>query len=103
MATVITPIPLETVCVLAERWPVHPFKGQFPDPRFQSQIVHYSVDFKHKPYLIDSARNLTVIALTHTYEFCGSPEEYGSWSRTKGISHVVRSILDLVNDSTEIT
>lgn len=90
-------IELKTACVLGERWPVKPFNGQFPDPRFTTEIVRYQVSFEYRRYLIESERNLTVITFDHYFLYKGTPKQFQEWGRKKGGENIARHIIDLVN------
>jgi len=58
---------VRSVCVVGERWPVAPFAGQFPDPRDDSVVVRYRVDFHYPAYSIRPQQNLTVIVFDHNW------------------------------------
>jgi hypothetical protein len=90
-------IPLHTTCVLSERWPVEPFSGQFPDPRFHTAIVAYQVAFDYKPYSIIDKQNLTVILFKHSWFWDGDEEKFVHWGRDKGGAEIARHISQLVN------
>ena len=90
-------IPLDTTCVLSERWPVEPFSGQFPDPRFRTEIIAYQVVFDFKRYSIIEEHNLTVISFKHRYFWDGDEEEFALWGRGKGGAQIARHISQLVN------
>ncbi len=90
-------IPLDTTCVLTERWPVEPFSGQFPDPRFRTEIVAYQVAFNFKRYSILDEHNLTVISFTHNFFWDGDEEEFANWGRGDGGAQIARHISQLVN------
>lgn len=92
-----TIIPLETICVIGERWPVAPFNGQFPDPRFSSEVVFYRVDFEYKGYSIKAESNFTVITFKHHFMYKGSTEQFSDWGRGKGGADIARHIVRLVN------
>lgn len=90
-------IHLHTTCVLSERWPVEPFSGQFPDPRFHTEIVAYQVVFNFKHYSIIDKHNLTVISFEHSYFWDGDEEDFARWGRGKGGAQIARYISELVN------
>lgn len=94
-------IPLETVCVISERWPVMPFDGQFPDPRFPT-VVFYRVGFRHRQYSIESEHNLSVITFKHHFKYKGSPKQFQEWGRRKGGPEIARHIIKLVNGLIDI-
>lgn len=90
-------IPLRTTCLIGERWPVDPFEGQFPDPRFRSQIVQYKVRFKYAQLMIEPEYNLTVVTFNHSYVLKGSLEAFVKSAKGKALPKIARYIVQLVN------
>jgi hypothetical protein len=58
---------LRSVCIIAERWPVAPFAGQFPDPSDGSVVVRYRVDFRYRRYSVRAEENHTVVVFDHDF------------------------------------
>jgi hypothetical protein len=90
-------LPLDTTCVLSERWPVEPFDGQFPDPRFRTEMVTFQVAFDFKRYSIFNKHNLTIISLKHNFFWDGDELEFANWGRGDGGAQIARHISQLVN------
>lgn len=90
-------IPLDTTCVLSERWPVEPFSGQFSDPRFRTEKVAYQVAFDFKGYSIKEEDNLTVIIIKHSFIWNSDEEEFARWGRGNGGAEIAQHISQLVN------
>jgi hypothetical protein len=90
-------IPVETVCVLAERWPIEPFSGQFSDPVFTKMTVAFQVVFEFKSYSIVEEQNLTIIFLKHNYFWEGDVDQFAQWGRGNGGAEIAHHICQLVN------